>query len=144
MKTFLIDEELRDKLVYFSLHTMRPDYAGELSDLPEAQPNQLASQAVSREAIATALCGASGSVGGDWRDKKMVRVEGSKDRIVDAIYALQLPAPQPASSIPTVSFDDLHKAVASIVDGEEMWSAYDVARAIHALLTARLKGADHE
>ena len=50
-------------------------------------------ESVSKEAIATALCGASGSVGGDWRDKKMVRIEGSKDRIVDAIYALQLTAP---------------------------------------------------
>ena len=34
-----------------------------------------------------------------------------------------------------VVFDDIHKAVATIVDGEEMWSAYDVAQAIHAMLT---------
>jgi len=63
----------------------QPEVVG-LSEVPEM---------VSKEAIATALCGASGSVGGDWRDKKMVRVEGSRDRIVDAIYSLQLPAAQP-------------------------------------------------
>jgi hypothetical protein len=73
-----------------------------LSEVPEM---------VSKEAIATALCGASGSVGGDWRDKKMVRVEGSRDRIVDAIYSLQLPAPAAQPRDPKMLVEALERIV---------------------------------
>jgi len=34
-----------------------------------------------------------------------------------------------------VSRDAIHRVVGDIVDGEEMWSAYDIASAIHDLLT---------
>jgi len=40
-----------------------------------------------------------------------------------------------------VSRDAIHKVVGDIVDGEEMWSAYDIAQAIHALLTKGRGGA---
>lgn len=97
---------------------------------------------VSKEAIATALCGASGSVGGDWRDKKMVRVEGSKDRIVDAIYALQLTAQQTTIPIPTVEEIADHIDLWFRTGEDKPWSfiVEDLAGSIHSLLTDRLKG----
>ena len=40
-----------------------------------------------------------------------------------------------------VSRKAIHKAVGDIVDGDEMWSAYDVACAVYALLTKSRGGA---
>ena len=99
---------------------------------------------VSKEAIATALCGASGSVGGDWRDKKMVRIEGSKDRIVDAIYALQLTAPQITILIPTVDEIADHIDLWFRSGEDKPWNfiVEDLAGSVHSMLTARLKGGE--
>jgi len=40
-----------------------------------------------------------------------------------------------------ISREVIHKVVGDIVDGEEMWSAYDIASAIYALLTKGRGGA---
>jgi len=72
MKTFLIDEELRDKITSLVTH----EFCDRLRELPEV---------ISRDAI--------------------------------------------------------HRVVGDIVDGEEMWSAYDIASAIHDLLTKGRGGA---
>jgi hypothetical protein len=89
---------------------------------------------VSKEAIATALCGAAGSVGSDWRDKKMVRIEGSKDRIVDAIYALQLTAQQTTIPIPTVEelAEAMYQNNTALLTNVE---ARYIAKVVHKLLT---------
>lgn len=147
MKTFLIDEELRDKLVYFCLHTMRPDYAGELSDLPEAQPNQLASQAVSREAIEGLRISSDGKMGTE--DLEGYR-RGYNHALSDVLDEFN-PTAQPASPpIPTV--EEIETAMANAWAKETGWTAdgmettlRDVmAEAVHQMLTARLKGAPHE
>jgi ribosomal protein L37AE/L43A len=86
-------------------------------------------QTVSREAIQEAI--------EHWENEPGVSF---MEAASNAIYALQLPAHQPASPIPTV--DEIERVIEPIIDGDEIWSAYDVAQAIHALLTARLKGGE--
>ena len=95
-----------------------------MSDLPELKPCPFCGEVPERY---TTMCGhaieSNCLIAHHTRDgyPKLVMIEEWNRR------ADLAPAP--------VIFDDIHNAVAAIVDGEEMWSAYDVAQAIHTLLT---------
>lgn len=135
MKTFLIDEELRDKL--FGEFELDNDICDELQNLPETKPDAkglsegLSDLELKMQSLEVAIAN-------DLIDART---------LLQKISALSTYRGLQPSSPPIPTKEELWPIV------KEWWDGYDadvdsevdeLTKKIHSLLTARLKGATHE